>query len=179
MIENERLGINFHEFFIYDEDSPTGLRHRYDRRNVKAGSVAGSLTNTYSKVRLDYTMYATHRVIWQMHYGTIQSDMEIDHIDGNTLNNRISNLRLVSKEWNKRNRRKYSSNTSGFVGVSFNHKGAWVASWYDESGKQKQKYFYLTDHDYITAKILAIKFRETQIAILNSKGFGYTERHGL
>lgn len=112
MIENERLGINFHEFFIYDEDSPTGLCHRYDRRNVKAGSVAGSLTNTYSKVRLDYTMYATHRVIWQMHYGTIQSDMEIDH-------------------------------------------------------------------DYITAKILAIKFRETQIAILNSKGFGYTERHGL
>lgn len=171
--------INFNDFLVYDESSPTGLRHKVNRRNVKAGSIAGSLHKAYSQVRVDGGLYAVHRVIWQMHHGYLSPDMVVDHIDGDTTNNKIDNLRLITDVMNQRNKRKHKNNRSGFMGVSFNKGGAWVSSWYDESGKQKYKYFYLKDYDYVTAKVLAIKYRETQIATLNLKGFGYTERHGL
>lgn len=174
-MENYTIG----DIFYYDESSPTGLRHRIDRQNVKKDSVAGSRSRTYSHVRFYGRFTPVHRLIWELHFGDIPDGMVIDHIDGDIFNNLIGNLRLIPEILNHRNKRKHRNNRSGFIGVSFNKNGSWVASWYDESGKQKYKYFSLANYDYITAKMLAIKFRETQIALLNSKGFGYTERHGL
>lgn len=44
---------------------------------------------------------------------------EIDHIDGNTINNHPANLRVVTRTINCRNTRKPSHNTSGYTGVSY------------------------------------------------------------
>ena len=52
----------------------------------------------------------------------------VDHIDGNTLNNCRSNLRLASELQNLRNRKLGSKNTSGFKGVWLHRKSnQWVA----------------------------------------------------
>ena len=48
--------------------------------------------------------------------------MTIDHINGNTLDNRKSNLRSILEKDNHKNVRKKSTNTSGIRGVSFNKK---------------------------------------------------------
>ena len=57
-------------------------------------------------------------------------DMEVDHIDGNGLNNRRSNLRLATKSQNAINRRVNRPNKSSrFRGVCWNRKSErWQAS---------------------------------------------------
>jgi HNH endonuclease/AP2 domain len=53
-------------------------------------------------------------------------DLEVDHIDSDGLNNRRSNLRLVTKAQNQHNSRPKVSNTSGIKGVR-RSKGKWAA----------------------------------------------------
>lgn len=65
-----------------------------------------------------------HRVIWAMHTGTFPDN--IDHINGDRKDNRIINLRSVSKRENALNKAMQSNNTSGCVGVVFvRHLNKW------------------------------------------------------
>lgn len=50
----------------------------------------------------------------------------IDHIDGDTTNNRKKNLRWANRAKNRQNSRRPSSNTSGLKGVTFEY-GKWRA----------------------------------------------------
>lgn len=172
--------IVFKDYFYYDEDSPTFLKHKIERRNVKKDSIAGSLTHHsgYSSVRLFNKMYQTHRIIWCLcnNLESIDSKLEIDHIDGNRLNNKIENLRLVESSDNKKNRSIFSNNTSGFCGVSFNPKGYWMSHWY-ENEKFKCNYFSIKEFGDERAKQLAINHRKTKIDYLKTTE-SYTERHG-
>ena len=54
-------------------------------------------------------------------------DLEVDHINGNPLDNRRRNLRIVSHQENMFNKKEYANNTSGVKGVHLNKKGIWVA----------------------------------------------------
>lgn len=56
-----------------------------------------------------------HRLIMNPPIG-----IEIDHIDGNRLNNQKSNLRFATSSQNKINRGARKDNSSGFKGVSWN-----------------------------------------------------------
>ena len=50
----------------------------------------------------------------------VKAGLEVDHIDGDGLNNQLNNLRVVTQSQNQRNAKRSSANTSGFKGVSFN-----------------------------------------------------------
>jgi hypothetical protein len=81
------------------------------------GRQAYSLTsNGYLACFYKGKLYRVHKLIWYImtrHYPTYPLE-ELDHIDGNKLNNIWSNLRLVNKSNNQRNRKKVTK----FRGVS-------------------------------------------------------------
>lgn len=55
--------------------------------------------------------------------------MDVDHIDGDGMNNRRSNLRVATRHENACNQKIRAANTSGFKGVSFEKfTGRWAAS---------------------------------------------------
>ena len=60
-----------------------------------------------------------HRIVWIVAKGCIPEGMEIDHINGDKSDNRISNLRLCTPTQNRQNKTKYKNNKSGFKGVYY------------------------------------------------------------
>lgn len=182
------------ELFTYDETSPTCLRwavNIYSGRyknflNVAVGDVAGGIGNSgYFQVRKERKLQLVHRIIWEMHYGEIEVDKFIDHIDGDRTNNKLSNLRLVDRSGNARNQTARQDNTSGAVGVTMcvntlrsgNKAYLWRACWTDLEGKERSKAFNVAKYGE-QAYNLAVEHRQKMIEELNSLGAGYTERHG-
>jgi len=64
-------------------------------------------------------MVKLHRFIMNLEYGNKQ---HVDHINGNTLDNRKCNLRLCTQAQNAKNVRRRKTNKSGYKGVSWDNK---------------------------------------------------------
>lgn len=90
------------EMFSYKDGN---LYWKYTHKNgVQEGALAGSKRGKYKIVSLNKKNYLLHRIIYIMHYGHIPSRLQVDHIDINKENNKIENLRLVTKQENAFNR---------------------------------------------------------------------------
>jgi hypothetical protein len=135
------------------------------------GKVAGSISkNDYWTVGLrgigesKKVMYQ-HRILYAMFHG-VWPDETIDHFDGNTKNNSISNLRPASQSVNTKNQRLRNTNKSGLHGVRwYNRYNAWHAT-----GTYNYKVFHLGYHENLLDAICARRSWE-----LNKE---FTERHG-
>ena len=70
-----------------------------------------------------YTIrFDAHQLVAQAFIPNPHKKPCIDHIDGNKTNNHVSNLRWATHSENQLNKKIQSNNTSGFAGVSFDHK---------------------------------------------------------
>jgi hypothetical protein len=118
--------INFQEFFEYKDGSLYWKKTIASR--AKKGNKAGSLYDTgYLMVGIKGKYYAVHRIIFMMQNGYLP--IEVDHIDGNKLNNKIENLRPATVAQNAQNRKLVKTNTSGVKNVSWSKvRNKWVVS---------------------------------------------------
>ena len=112
------------ELLSYDLD--TGLfssrinSGRHDRH--KAGRVVGTILATgYRVIHIDNARYVAHRLVWLYVYGVWPTN-DLDHINQNKSDNRLSNLREATRKQNMQNVSIHKHNSSGFKGVS------WMAS---------------------------------------------------
>lgn len=88
-----------------DEASPSGLSWR--TKKTKSGKRAGSLNDRgYWIVRFQGKNYRGHRLVLLISGRTQPGpDSEVDHIDRNSSNNSVSNLRWTNRSGNLSNRR--------------------------------------------------------------------------
>lgn len=105
----------------------------------RAGKIAGCIERqprregaAYCRIRLNGTPMAAHRIAWLLMTGDWpEKGLEIDHIDGNGLNNCWSNLRCVPHSTNLQNLKKaMRHNSTGLLGVT-KQDGRFVARIHD------------------------------------------------
>ena len=132
-----------HEVLLDDEDYEWVSKHRWQvnpQNNpnykgpdkfyvVRSNSIKGKKKN-----------FSLHREIMKAPKG-----MQVDHINGNPLDNRRSNLRLCTPRQNSANRVKMSNNTTGFIGVTYREEHPqrpYCAQHFDHKlGRGFSKYF--------------------------------------
>ncbi len=105
------------ELFKYNPE--TGSFIRFD-------GYFGQIDRTYWYIVYGNERFQVHRLIWKLWHN--EEPDQIDHINGDGLDNRLINLRNVNHITNCRNQKKKKNNTSGFNGVVY-HKEAdkWMA----------------------------------------------------
>jgi hypothetical protein len=102
---------------------------RYCTR-VRAGEAAGHQTKRgYIKIGYKAKVYPAHRLAWYLYTGQEPpSNLDIDHIDRNPLNNKIENLRLVTRAQNRCNSGARINASSKFKGIYWQtDRKAWRA----------------------------------------------------
>ncbi len=173
----------------YDPSLESGLRWkkrpgRWQNAFSHGGRMAGYVAvnkdgYTYWRLTTGGKVVMVHRAIWEIVRGPIPAGMQVDHIDGNALNNLIENMRLVAPAINSRNQKRPKDNKTGVAGVSYNrHYNSFVARCSLPTGRRVSKTFTVGLLGRDAAFEMACRWRESMVSKANEMGAGYTERHG-
>ncbi len=156
-------------------------RFEYDGENLirrspacnskyKVGSIAGSTVRTKQgyvsrRVKINGKVYNVARIIWLIVHGVLVD--EIDHINRNSLDNRLKNLRPATRSDNCKNRGKRSDNTYGITGVYWQKTRQRWQSTIDSQGK---RYYLYAGKDFFEA---CCRRRSAEIRL------GFSSTHGI
>lgn len=145
--------------------------HQYARWNTRfegkeAGCRCAFGSNEYKTINFMRQTLKAHRVIWAIVTGGWP--VEIDHVDGNGLNNKWENLRNVSTQRNMMNKRRYKNKAENLpTGIFYVGK--------------KQKMF-VAQITFNNKQYSLGSFKNLDDAVLARKQaeieFGFTDRHG-
>ena len=124
-------------FIEYDLASGVAVWIKSPARNIKAGSLAGTIHRGYLIVRFQGKSYPLHRLCWLLATSQDPNELMIDHIDGNRLNNAFANLRLCSNAQNGMNRGATKANKLGVKGVCWDAKACRYKAYITINGKKK------------------------------------------
>jgi hypothetical protein len=111
------------------------LYNKVSRGAAKKDNIAGNLDGRYRRIKIHNKSYRTHRLIFFMFNGYLPE--AVDHINGNSLDNRIENLRAATASENQGNTAVRKDNTSGYKGVSRHRDGKFQAA----ITKNKKRYY--------------------------------------
>jgi hypothetical protein len=115
--------MNWKEIFKYNSNGSL-TRIYSNNQHSKVGWINSS---GYHQVEVFGKNFMLHRIIYEIHNETIPLGMQIDHIDGNPLNNKIENLRLCNQVQNRQNSKLSKNNTTGYRGIIKTPSGKYQA----------------------------------------------------
>lgn len=128
------------------------------------GRIGGAIKKTKLAAG-KWTNELMHRIVMRriLERDLLKSE-EVDHINGNTLDNRRDNLRVANRSQNMRNRGKPTSNTTGYKGVyKRSDVGRWIAA-IKVNGKQIHLGYFDTAEDAYDAYLKASVIHHGQFA---------------
>lgn len=131
--------------FLYDDHAEVEIIHTNYRVNIL---IDLNNIDKFKKLRLsnkDYVLNSNgellSRIIMNCEKG---NELFVDHINGNKLDNRKINLRVVNQSINERNKHQFSRNNTGIIGIQYRENGLYKyyrVSWRDLDGKRATKQF--------------------------------------
>jgi len=89
--------------------------------------------------------YLVHRLVAQAFLDDYSEDLQVDHIDGNKLNNKLENLRMVTgqkNQWNRRGAKGYCWNKRAekwMARIALNSKNKYLGS-FDTEAEAREAY---------------------------------------
>jgi len=140
--------------FVLDPSAPSGLAYRYDSQIIsstckvtgkttsqRAGDPAGGVDDEgYWVVYASSKYLLAHHVVWLLTHRKWPTT-QLDHIDGNTLNNNIDNLREVPCKSIKVEQD--GTTRYGVIGVRWDPLSKyWCAGWLEADGSYVEKKYY-------------------------------------
>jgi hypothetical protein len=151
-------------------DNPTGPGSAsWNSRYAYARAFTSNDKDGYKLGTIFTKGYRAHNIAWLYVYGSWPNGI-IDHINGKPWDNRIENLRDVTKIENDQNKSLARNNKSGIIGVDFWPSASppkqWVARISTGDGKRKFLGYFLTKEEAAESRAKA----EIE--------YGYHENHG-
>ena len=159
MITQNRLK----ELLRYSPDTGTFTWVK-SRVGAKEGDIAGCLARGYIVIRVDDELHRAHRLAWLYAHGVWPT--QIDHIDHNKDNNRLSNLREASQAENMKNQTIRAAYNSCVTGVRWHNQHNIWHSQIRVGGKSIHLGYFKDKFEAICARMSA-----------NNK-YGFHENHG-
>lgn len=145
MAQNDKIALShsvLREHLHYDPETGIWTWLKPRAQWISPGAVAGATarfgTHQYRVIKIFQKIYLAHRLAFFYVTGGWPEN-EIDHKNGNGLDNRWQNLRPATRQQNGQNQRLSRSNTTGLKGVT------WVKRRrvYAAGLKHNKKYYFL------------------------------------
>lgn len=117
-IEDDQVVWNTADRRHFKREQDWKVFNKRDANKVAGCLIKPSPTRHYRYIGFNGKLILAHRIAYVLHHNTFPPvDKDIDHIDGNGLNNSKENLRLATSSQNGCNRGKQKNNKSGYKGV--------------------------------------------------------------
>ena len=151
------------DLFDYRDDGVLVRKRASMGNGIYAGRLVGNLNakalgsrNTrYVTTKIHGQHWCVHKLIYLYHHGYVPE--QLDHINGNTLDNRVENLRPATSAQNMSNRKTFANNKSGCKGVCWHNR---ISKWQVSVGvNKKQKHIGYFD-DLELAELVALESRD-------------------
>lgn len=135
VINDDMIENRIRELLDYDPETGVFVWKTKRRGKGTIGKPVGFVhPNGYLRICVDYRLYMAHHLAWLFIHGELPTK-QIDHIDGDRLNNRASNLRLCNHAQNAGNRKVHRNSKTGVKGVSLIRSTGRFGAWIKVDGK--------------------------------------------
>lgn len=157
-------------FAKYDRDRGGFVRTattKGPQHNQVIGDLIGCTADGYRKLAILGCKWIISRLVWAAEYGEWPPG-EVDHINGNTFDDHIDNLRVGGSVLNGGNKKLYANNKTGYVGVKLH---AATGKYHSQATINKKRY-------HIGVYLTAEEATNARANFLSQINHQFTTRHG-